>query len=172
LCAFDQRLRREFEHAVVSGDPARRSAASMLDPKLRIAWPKFPPLAGKPWPGRLKRLAAGMAGYDLGCTYNSGTLDAALAHTLFADVYRLAPLVHHEDGVNEDEGEGGGLKPGRNVYRRIALGRSAAIVVPSRTLERIALETWAQPRSKVRLIPNGIDTAAFVGPRNVTRSRG
>jgi glycosyltransferase involved in cell wall biosynthesis len=33
-------------------------------------------------------------------------------------------------------------------------------VVPSRTLERIALETWDQPRSRVRLIPNGIDTNA------------
>ena len=26
-----------------------------------------------------------------------------MAHTLFADVYKLAPLVHHEDGFNEDE---------------------------------------------------------------------
>jgi glycosyltransferase involved in cell wall biosynthesis len=90
-------------------------------------------------------------------------MDAALAHTLFADVYKLAPLVHHEDGFNEDEA--GGLKASRNFYRRIALGRSAAIVVPSRTLERIALETWDQPRSKVRLIPNGIDTAALGRPQ-------
>jgi glycosyltransferase involved in cell wall biosynthesis len=86
-------------------------------------------------------------------------MNAALAHTLFADVYKLAPLVHHEDGFNEDEA--GGLKPSRNFYRRIALGRSAAVVVPSRALERIALEVWTQPRSKVRLIPNGIDTAAY-----------
>ena len=34
-------------------------------------------------------------------------------------------------------------------------------MVPSRTLERIALETWAQPRTRVRLIPNGIDTRAY-----------
>ncbi|HYD24459.1 MAG TPA: glycosyltransferase family 4 protein [Croceibacterium sp.] len=147
------------EHAIVSGDPARRSAAAMLDPQARVRWPRFPSLTGKPWPGRLKRLAAAMAGYDLVCTYNWGAIDAALAHTLFADVYKLAPLVHHEDGFNEDEA--GGLKRRRNFYRRIALGRSAALVVPSRTLERIALETWAQPRTRVRLIPNGIDTRAF-----------
>jgi glycosyltransferase involved in cell wall biosynthesis len=153
----------EFEHAIVSGDPARRSAAAMLDSRVRVRWPKFPPLAGKPWPARLKRLAAAMAGYDLICTYNWGAMDAAFAHTLFADVYKLAPLVHHEDGFNEDEA--GGLKAGRNFYRRIALGRCAAIVVPSRTLERIALETWDQPRSKVRLIPNGIDTAALARPQ-------
>jgi glycosyltransferase involved in cell wall biosynthesis len=149
----------EFRHAIVSGDLERRSAATLLDPKLRVAWPKFPPLAGKPWPARLKQLAAAMAGYDLVCTYNWGAMDAALAHTLFADVYKLPPLVHHEDGFNEDEAEG--LKPSRNFYRRIALGRSAAIVVPSRTLERVALERWVQPRSKVRLIPNGIDTAHY-----------
>jgi glycosyltransferase involved in cell wall biosynthesis len=149
----------EFRHAIVSGDLERRSAAALLDPKVQVAWPKFPPLAGKPWPARLKKLAAAMAGYDLVCTYNWGAMDAALAHTLFADVYQLPPLVHHEDGFNEDEA--GGLKPSRNFYRRIALGRSAAVVVPSRTLERIALETWLQPRSKVRLIPNGIATGNY-----------
>ncbi len=152
-------LGREFRHAIVSGDLERRSAAALLDPKLQVSWPRFPPLSGKPWPARLKKLAAAMAGYDLICTYNWGAMDAALAHTLFADVYKLPPLVHHEDGFNEDEA--GGLKPSRNFYRRIALGRSAAIVIPSRALERIALETWVQPRSKVRLIPNGIDTAAY-----------
>ncbi len=154
---------RAFEHAIVSGDPERRSAAALLDPKLRVSWPKFPSLSGKPWPARLKALAAAMAGYDLICTYNWGAMDAALAHTLFADVYKLPPLVHHEDGFNEDEA--GGLKPSRNFYRRIALGRSAALVVPSRTLERVALETWVQPRSKVRLIPNGIATTLYAKPQ-------
>jgi len=149
----------DAEHAIVSGDLARRSAAALLGKQARVSWPAFPPLAGKPWPARLNRLAAAMAGYDLICTYNWGAMDAAMAHTLFADVYKLAPLVHHEDGFNEDEA--GGLKPSRNLYRRFALGRTAALVVPSRTLERIALETWDQPRSRVRLIPNGIATKAF-----------
>lgn len=150
---------REAEHAIVSGDPQHRSAAALLDKHVNVSWPKFPSLTGKPLPGRLKKLAAAMTGYDLVCTYNWGAMDAAMAHTLFADVYKLAPLVHHEDGFNEDEA--GGLKRSRNLYRRIALGRSAALVVPSRTLERIALETWDQPRSRVRLIPNGIDTRAY-----------
>ena len=149
----------DAEHAIVSGDPARRSAAALIGKGARVTWPKFPSLAGKPLPGRLKALAAAMAGYDLVCTYNWGAMDAAMAHTLFADVYKLAPLVHHEDGFNEDEANG--LKRGRNLYRRLALGRNAALVVPSRTLERIALETWDQPRSRVRRIPNGIATRAY-----------
>jgi len=149
----------EAQHAIVSGEPERRSAAALLDKRVKVLWPRFPLLTGKPLPGRLKKLAAAMAGYDLVCTYNWGAMDAAMAHTLFADIYKLAPLVHHEDGFNEDEA--GGLKRSRNLYRRLALGRSAALVVPSRTLERIALETWDQPRSRVRLIPNGIDTRAY-----------
>lgn len=150
---------REAEHAIVSGDPEHRSAAALLDKRVKVSWPQFPSLAGKPLPGRLKRLAAAMAGFDLICTYNWGAMDAAMAHTLFADVYKLPPLVHHEDGFNEDEA--GGLKRSRNLYRRIALGRSAALVVPSRTLERIALDSWDQPRTRVRLIANGIDTRAY-----------
>src|SRR5690606_38402207 len=147
---------KDADHAIVSGDPAHRSAAALLGKIARVTWPDFPALTGKPTLGRLKRLAQAMAGYDLICTYNWGAVDAALAHTLFADVFKLPPLVHHEDGFNEDEA--GGLKWRRNLYRRIALGRSAALVVPSQMLERIALEVWQQPRARVRLIPNGIDT--------------
>ena len=94
-----------IEHAIVSGDLERRSAAATLDREARVTWPVFPALTGTPWPRRLKRLAAAMAGYDLVCTYNWGAMDAALAHTLFADVYKLPPLVHHEDGFNEDEAD-------------------------------------------------------------------
>lgn len=144
-------------HALVSGDPDKRGAAALIEPM--VAWARFPSLRGKPWPWRLNAMAAAMAGYDLVCTYNWGAMDAVLAHTLFADVYRLAPLVHHEDGFNEDEAER--LKPSRNFYRRLALGRSSALVVPSQRLERIALQTWDQPRSRVRRIPNGIDTRAY-----------
>jgi glycosyltransferase involved in cell wall biosynthesis len=144
-------------HALVSGDPERRGAAALIRPM--VVWARFPRLTGKPWPWRLNRMAAAMAGYDLVCTYNWGAMDAVLAHTLFADVYRLPPLIHHEDGFNEDEAEQ--LKPSRNLYRRLALGRSSALVVPSRQLEQHALQTWEQPRSRVRRIANGIDTRAY-----------
>lgn len=150
---------KEAEHAIVSGDPARRGAAQLLSAKVKVRWPKFPSLTGKPWPGRLSRIAAAMAGYDLICTYNWGAIDAVMAHTLFADAHKLPPLVHHEDGFNEDEA--GGLKWQRNLYRRIALGRTGALVVPSHVLEDIALGTWQQPRSRVRRIPNGIATRSF-----------
>ena len=153
---------RDVDHAIVSGDLEKRGAARMIGSKPRISWPKFPSLSGRPTPGRLKKLAEAMAGYDLICTYNWGAIDAAMAHTVFADVFKLPPLVHHEDGFNEDEALR--LKKRRNWYRKIALGRTAALVVPSTTLEDIALNIWDQPRTRVRRIPNGIDTRAFAAP--------
>jgi len=139
----------EARHAVVVQGGGRLAGTDRLP---NLSWPAFPPLTGAPLPGRLKQLAAAMAGYDLLCTYGAGALDAALAHTLFADVYKLAPLVHHE---------GAGEAGRSNLLRRIALGRTAALVVPSREAERIALERWQQPRTRVHLIPDGVDTAAL-----------
>ncbi len=148
------------EHAIVSAQPGAFGAAAAIDGRMAVSYPDdFPALAGKPLPGRLQRLAAAMRGHDLVLTYNWGAMDAVMAHTLFGDFMKLPPLVHHEDGFNEDEA--GKLKRSRNWYRRIALGRAAALVVPSRGLEAIALGPWAQPRGRVHRIVNGIATAAY-----------
>ncbi|WP_340589379.1 glycosyltransferase family 4 protein [Erythrobacter alti] len=153
---------KDVDHAIVSGDLEKRNAAHMIGKKPRISWPKFPSLTGTPTPRRLSKIAKAMAGYDLICTYNWGAIDAVMAHTVFADPFKLPPLVHHEDGFNEDEAVR--LKKRRNWYRRIALGRTAALVVPSTTLEDIALNIWDQPRTRVRRIPNGINTRAYAAP--------
>ena len=84
-----------------------------------------------------------MKPYDLVLTYNWGSMDAVMGHTLFGDALKLPPLIHHEDGFNEDEQKK--LKTKRNWFRRVALGKSAALVVPSEQLEEIALEVWYQP---------------------------
>ncbi|MGN3975320.1 glycosyltransferase [Tsuneonella sp. SYSU-LHT278] len=150
----------KVHHAIVSGVPGQTSAAAEISRALKVAWPKdFPPLQGRPTPGRLKRIAEAMRGYDLVLTYNWGAMDAVMASTLFGEAFGLPPLIHHEDGFNEDEQRR--LKPARNLYRRIALGRARGLVVPSETLEEIALTTWAQPIGRVRRIANGIDTEAF-----------
>lgn len=151
---------RGIEHTIVSAQPGALGAAAALDPRARVAFPDdFPSLAGKPLPGRLQRLAKAMRGFDLVLTYNWGAMDAALAHTVFRDVHGLPPLVHHEDGFNEDESVR--LKPTRNWYRRVALGRASAVIVPSRRLEDVALGAWQQPPGRVLRIANGIDTAAY-----------
>lgn len=151
---------RSVEHSIVSAEPGALSAASAINSRVSVSFPgDFPPLAGRPLPGRLRQIASAMRGYDLVLTYNWGAMDAVMAYTVFRDFYRLAPLVHHEDGFNLDEAQK--LKRSRNWYRRIALGRASALVVPSRRLEAVAFDAWQQPRARVHRIANGIDTAAY-----------
>ena len=158
-------------HAIVSAEPDQTAAAQEISRALHVTWPRdFPSLTGLPTPGRLQRLAKATLGYDLVLTYNWGAMDAVLANTLFGQVFGLPPLIHHEDGFNIDEQDG--LKTRRNWYRRIALGRARGLVVPSETLEEIALTTWAQPIGRVRRIANGIDTAAFSKPPRADALRG
>ncbi|MEL7683191.1 glycosyltransferase family 4 protein [Citromicrobium bathyomarinum] len=154
--AFGESLR----HAIVSADPGQYGAAEHIEQGVEVRYPRdFPSLQGKPLPRRLQKLARAMQPYDLVLTYNWGAMDAVMAHTLFTDAMGLPPLIHHEDGFNEDEQER--LKTSRNWYRRIALGKTSGLVVPSEVLEGIALHAWQQPIGRVKHIPNGIDTAKF-----------
>ena len=92
---------------------------------------------------------------DLLLTYNWGAIEWAL-------VNRYLPIcghVHFEDGFHPDEAIA--QKRRRIWARRLALGGSRCVVVPSRTLERIALEIWQLPTELVRYIPNGVDCAHF-----------
>lgn len=150
----------KVSHAIVSAEPDRMEAAQHILRQIPVTYPRdFPALKGKPTPGRLQRLARAMQGYDLVLTYNWGAMNAVMAHTVFRDTFRLPALIHHEDGFNEDERKR--LKPMRNWFRKIALGRTNGLVVPSETLEGIALQVWEQPIGRVKHIPNGIDTKAF-----------
>jgi glycosyltransferase involved in cell wall biosynthesis len=88
-------------------------------------------------------------------TYNWGAFDAVMAKYLF----RGPPLVHHEDGFNQDEADE--LKRGRNLYRRLGLSAAHRLVVPSQVLERIARTAWAQPPERLERIPNGIPVFRF-----------
>jgi glycosyltransferase involved in cell wall biosynthesis len=152
-----------LDHTIISGQPEAMGARALIDPAVAAHFPDdFPPLTGAPSPARMAALAKALHGYDLVCTYNWGAMDVVMAHRLFAQSFGLPPLVHHEDGFNEDETAG--LKPTRNLYRRAALAQAAKLIVPSTGLEAIALNIWRQPRAKVERIANGIDTAAFAKP--------
>lgn len=95
---------------------------------------------------------------DLLVTYNFGALEAALANRLWP----LCPHLHFEDGFGPDE-TGERQLPRRVWLRRIALSGRSTVVVPSRTLERLALRVWRLRRGRVRYIPNGIDLSRY-GP--------
>ncbi len=154
--AFGPRI----DHTVVSAVPDAYGAAAAIDRSVSVTYPDdFPALRGRPFPRRLQGLARAMLGHDLVLTYNWGAMDAVMAHTFFAEAMGLPPLVHHEDGFNEDEAQR--LKPARNWYRRLALTRAQGLVVPSQQLEAIALGAWQQPRSMVHRIANGVPVFAY-----------
>lgn len=161
----------KLSHAIISADPNAYGAAEHIAKGRDVIYPRnFPSLSGKPLPKRLRALASAMKQYDLVLTYNWGAMDAVMAHTLFKDAMGLPPLIHHEDGFNEDEQDR--LKSSRNWYRRIALGKASGVVVPSEVLEGIALQTWQQPIGRVKHIPNGIDTKGFVAKPRPDALRG
>jgi len=144
------------EHVVLSAMPGRLSAREAIGRHVRVEFPdEAPALAGPPEPLRLLRLARYMRGFDLVLTYNWGAFDSVMARRLYGG----PPLVHHEDGFNEDEAER--LSPKRGLYRRIGLGGAHRLVVPSERLERIALREWKQPPERVERIANGIPVARY-----------
>jgi glycosyltransferase involved in cell wall biosynthesis len=148
-----------FEHDIVSAIPGDIAAAALIDPAVKArVLDDFPPLEGKPGPRRWRRIAAAMQPYDLVLTYNWGSMDAVMANRLFAG----RPLVHHEDGFNEDETVR--QKAARVIFRRLALPTAARLIVPSRNLERIARTVWRQPARRIAYVPNGVDMALYATP--------
>jgi glycosyltransferase involved in cell wall biosynthesis len=138
-------------HSVISTVPGALGARDAIDAGIVVDFPEdHPPVVGKPAIGRYRALSRYMRGFDLVLTYNWGAMDAVGARRLFGG----PPLVHHEDGFNQDEAQG--QKPARLWFRRLMLGAAHAVVVPSYMLETIALTSWRQPRGRVHRIANGI----------------
>lgn len=92
---------------------------------------------------------------DLVLTYNWGAFDMVVGARLGAP----CPFIHNEHGFGADEAHG--LKWRRVMTRRLLLNHLYATIVPSHTLERIALEQYRVRRERLILIPNGVDVEAF-----------
>ena len=90
---------------------------------------------------------------------NWGTIEWAMANAL-----PIVRHIHTEDGFGLEERE---RQLPRRVWTRRIFLRRATVVVPSRTLWRIATEQWRLNPSHIRCIPNGIDLARFAGAEAV-----
>lgn len=148
------RLGPAFRHAIIAMD-GDRACAERLEPGLDIAWPTVRIRKGDTLANVLAfRRALREIRPDALVTYNWGTIEWALAN--------LLPVVRHhvhiEDGFGPEEQER--QIPRRVWTRRLAL-RRCTLVVPSRTLERIATGIWRLPSVRLRYVPNGIDLARF-----------
>lgn len=88
---------------------------------------------------------------DVLCTYNWGSIEAAIANRIGA----RAPHIHFEDGFGPDE-TAGRVNRKRDLSRRVLLGKSM-VVVPSRGLAEAAKQRWKLNPDQIRLIQNGVD---------------
>lgn len=151
-------------HTIVSAMPDQLEARAMIAKGIKYEIAQDPPpLSGRPSVKRYEAIARYMRRFDLVLTYNWGAIDGVMAARVFGK--GLPPVIHHEDGFNQDEAER--LNPVRNMYRRIALPAANALVVPSEVLERIALRHWRQPVDRLFRIANGIPTMLYAGKPDV-----
>ncbi len=148
------RLADRYRHAIVAMDNEHQ-AKSLLAPDadyqlLPYALDKRNTLANL---GAYRRFIRETGAARL-ITYNWGATEWGLANLLGG-----VPHVHIEDGFGPEETRH--QIPRRVWFRRLALARAQPIVLPSRTLEKIAREIWKFPARKIAYIPNGVDCARF-----------
>ena len=142
-----------FRHAVIAMDGVT-DCASRLDPALAVAWPAVSVRKGDTL-GNRRRFRALLKTLkpDLLVTHNWGTIEWAMAN-----LPSLLPHIHIEDGFGPEEQA---HQIPRRVWLRRLLLRGTPVVVPSRTLWRIAAGTWRLPERHLHYIPNGIDLSRF-----------
>jgi glycosyltransferase involved in cell wall biosynthesis len=153
FAALANRFGAEFRHMVVALD-GDLGCRDRLDPGLDLTFPSVEApkhaMFANAWRFRalLRRWRP-----DVLVTGNWGAIEFAMAN--------LPPLTRHlhvVDGFGPEERE---TQIGRRVLiRRLVLGRGK-VIVPSRTLERLATEIWKLPRRVVKYVPNGVDLARF-----------
>lgn len=152
--AIANRFGVALRHAIVAldGDLAARAR---LRPDLAVNFPGIAVRKGD-LAGNLLRFGAALRAWrpDVLLTYNWGTIEWALANRCAGRRH-----VHVEDGFGPEERDRQLLR--RILARRVALCR-ATVVLPSRTLWRIAAEVWRLPQRRLRYLPNGVDLARFV----------
>jgi glycosyltransferase involved in cell wall biosynthesis len=149
-----------YRHRIIALD-GNGGAAQLIDPALGVVIDTAP-REKRALPGALFAIRRELAATspDLLLTYNWGAIEWAMANSLFG----ICRHIHGEDGFGPDEADQRLRR--RSLLRRLALMRTASIIVPSRNLEAIARREWHLPASRVRYIANGIDADAFAADTN------
>lgn len=153
LAVLANRLGAAFRHAIIAMNGVY-DCAPRLDSSLDVTYPEIAVRKGAMLANVLAfRAMLRTLRPDLLVTYNWGSIEWAIAN-------RLVNLrhVHVEDGFGPEEQSG---QIPRRVLTRRAVLRRCTTVLPSRTLYRIASEVWRLPPTRLRYLPNGIDTVRF-----------
>ncbi len=161
FAAIANHFGREFSHIVVSLD-GDLTCRERLSPDLDVRFPSV--MAAKnammlnTW--RFRHMLQDWKPHAL-LTYNWGAIEFALANLL-----PLTRHLHVVDGFGPEERNT--QIPRRVWMRRFALSRTP-VLLPSRTLVRIASDIWKLPAKVIHYVPNGIDLNRFA---NDGRQRG
>lgn len=151
------RLGAQFRHAVIAMD-GNLDCAARLDPTLEVIYPQVAVAKGAMLANRARfRDLLGQLRPDVLVTHNWGSIEWAMAN-----LPQRLRHVHIEDGFGPEERD---RQIPRRVWARRLLLRSCRVVLPSRTLMRIARETWRLPERCLLYVPNGIDLARFAAPQ-------
>lgn len=151
-------LNGKYRHSVLAMD-GDHAAKAGLDPKIDCRFETMPVVkSGGISIANLRnaRSLLRRTRPNLLCTYNWGSIEWSLANWLRP----ICPQIHVEDGFGPDESPDR-QQTRRATMRRLFLSRCARVIVPSRVLYNVAIETWHLPQSRVRYIPNGIDCERF-----------
>lgn len=92
------------------------------------------------------------------CTYNWGSIEAAMALKMMGGAKSVAHI-HFEDGFGPDENPT--KQNWRRVFVRQLVLKNSILVVPSVTLEALALGRWKLSPLRVQRISNGIESKRF-----------
>ena len=148
FAALANRFGPAWRHAIVAMD-GNTACRERLGPELDVSFPAVTLRKGDT-PGTIRRCRRALLDLrpDLLVTCNWGAIEWAMANLLVRIRH-----IHIEDGFGPEERS---RQLPRRVWTRRLVLRRATVVLPSRTLERIALDVWRLPRRRVHYIPNGI----------------
>lgn len=145
-----------YRHAIVAMDGVL-ACRERLDPALDAVFPHLDIRKGDTL-GNIRRFSAALRTLRpaMLLTHNFGSIEWAIANRT-----GIVRQVHVEDGFGPEERD---RQLPRRVWLRRLFLRGRTVVLPSRTLMRIAIEQWRLGPKHLRYVPNGVDLARFAGP--------
>lgn len=147
--------RRAQQLMTAFGGRARQvvAADTLPDGVLATLAQNPPPLSGAVSVARYEAIARAMRGHDLVLSFGAGAIDSVMARRAFPR--GAPPIVHHEDPAEATSGGSARL------YRRIALGAAAGLVVTGEGAAEAAAGRWKVAAARLHTIADGVDLSAF-----------